>query len=78
MVDVVRTYVYAAPNQGTVRRMLSYGSFMVSAMTLGRMRVQRPDVVIATSPQLLSGVAGYFLARTLGAPFVFEGPRPLA
>jgi glycosyltransferase involved in cell wall biosynthesis len=71
-IDVVRTYVYATPNKGTARRMLSYASFMLSAMTVGRLRVSRPDVVVATSPQLLCGVAGYALARTLGAPFVFE------
>src|SRR4051794_17640642 len=46
-IDVIRTYVYAAPNKGTLRRMLSYASFMVSAMTVGRLRVHRPDVVIA-------------------------------
>src|SRR5919201_4115624 len=58
-VRVVRTYVYAAPNRGTVRRMVSYASFMLSAATIGRCRVSRPDLVIATSPQLLCGVAGY-------------------
>jgi colanic acid biosynthesis glycosyl transferase WcaI len=71
-IDVVRTYVRAAANRGTVRRMLSYASFLLSAVTVGRLRVRRPDVVIATSPQLLCGLAGYVLARTLGAPFVFE------
>jgi colanic acid biosynthesis glycosyl transferase WcaI len=71
-IDVVRTYVYATANKGTVRRMASYASFMLSALTVGRLRVRRPDVVIATSPQLLCGVAGCGLARTLGAPFVFE------
>jgi glycosyltransferase involved in cell wall biosynthesis len=71
-IDVIRTYVYATANQGVARRMLSYASFMLSAMTIGRLRVPRPDIVIATSPQLLCGAAGYFLARTLGVPFVFE------
>jgi colanic acid biosynthesis glycosyl transferase WcaI len=71
-IDVVRTYVHAAPNRGTARRMLSYASFLLSATTVGRLRVRRPDVVIATSPQLLCGLAGCILARTLGAPFVFE------
>ncbi len=71
-IDVVRTYVYATANKGTIKRMLSYASFMLSATTIGRLRVSRPDVVIATSPQLLCGVAGYFLARSLRAPFVFE------
>ena len=71
-IRLIRTYVYAAPNQGTLKRMLSYASFMLSAVTIGRLRVPRPDVVVATSPQLLCAAAGYCLARTLGAPFVFE------
>jgi glycosyltransferase involved in cell wall biosynthesis len=70
--DVIRTYVYAAANKGTALRMLSYASFLASAVTVGRLRVARPDVVIATSPQLLCGVTGYALTHTLGAPFVFE------
>src|SRR5581483_4376542 len=32
----------------------------------------RPDVVIATSPQLLVGLAGYWIARIKRTPFVFE------
>lgn len=71
-INLIRTYVYAAANKGTVKRMLSYASFMLSAMTIGRLRVPKPDVVVATSPQLLCAVAGYFLARTLRVPFVFE------
>ena len=71
-INLIRTYVYAAPNKGTLKRMLSYASFMLSAMTIGRLRVPRPDVVVATSPQLLCAVAGYFVARTLRVPFVFE------
>jgi glycosyltransferase involved in cell wall biosynthesis len=71
-IQLIRTYVYATANKGTLKRMLSYASFMLSAMTIGRVRVSRPDIVIATSPQLLCAVAGYFLARTLRVPFVFE------
>ncbi len=71
-VDVVRTYVYATANKGTAKRMLSYASFMLSATVLGFFRCRRPDVVIATSPQLLCGVAGYLLAKLMRVPFVFE------
>lgn len=71
-IDVVRSYIYAAPNQGIVRRMLSYASFMVSALLIGSLRARRPDVVIATSPQLLCGCAGYLLAKRFRVPFVFE------
>jgi len=71
-VDVVRSYVYAAPNKGTAKRMASYASFMISAAAVGSLRVEKPDVVIATSPQLLCACAGYALAKRFGAPFVFE------
>lgn len=71
-IDLIRTYVYAVPNEGKLRRMLSYASFMLSAATIGYARTARPDVVVATSPHLLSGLAGYLLARAMGVPFVFE------
>ncbi|MCZ6691445.1 MAG: glycosyltransferase family 4 protein [Planctomycetota bacterium] len=71
-IEVLRTYSYATPNRGVFRRMASYASFGISASTLGRLRLRRYDVVIATSPQLLCGLAGYTLARTLGSPFIFE------
>jgi glycosyltransferase involved in cell wall biosynthesis len=71
-IDVIRTYVWAAPNKGTIKRMMSYASFMLSAMTIGRLRASRPDVVIGTSPQLLCAVGGYVIARTMSRPFVFE------
>lgn len=71
-IEVVRTYVYATANRGMLRRMLSYASFLVSAVLFGRGRVGKPDVVIGTSPQLLAALAGYMLARSLGARFIFE------
>ncbi len=71
-IDVVRAYIYAAPNQGVVRRMLSYSSFLASASIVGALRVPTPEVVIGSSPQLFSAVAGYGLARHYGVPFVLE------
>jgi colanic acid biosynthesis glycosyl transferase WcaI len=41
-------------------------------ITPTRMFVSRPDVLIATSPQLLVGLSGWWLARTKRVPFVFE------
>jgi len=71
-IDVVRAYVFAAPNRGISKRMVSYASFMVSAIAIGAFRLSRPDIVVATSPQLLCACAGYGLARLFGVPFVFE------
>ena len=71
-IDVVRAYIWAAPNKGTLKRMLSYASFMASAALIGSVRIGRPDVVIATSPQLLCALAGYVLSVRFRIPFVFE------
>ena len=70
-VNVVRTWLFPFPNRKAYERMLNYSSFCASASTTG-MFVSRPDVLIATSPQLLVGISGWWLARTKGVPFVFE------
>ena len=68
----MRSYVWAAPNAGTVRRILSYLSFMVSAILVGAWRLDRPDVIVATSPQLFCVAAGWALGMLKRCPFVFE------
>jgi colanic acid biosynthesis glycosyl transferase WcaI len=70
-VNVVRTWLFPFPNGKPYERMLNYSSFCASASTTG-MFVSRPDVLIATSPQLLVGLSGWWLARTKRVPFVFE------
>ena len=71
-IKVVRTFIYAAPNRGILRRSLNYLSFMLSATTQGAWATDRPDLIIATSPQFLCAMAGYFLSRLKRRPFVFE------
>jgi colanic acid biosynthesis glycosyl transferase WcaI len=71
-VSVLRVPIYAAANQGTVRRSLAYGSFCLSASTLGPLLSRPADVVVATSPQILTAVAGVGLATTKRAPFILE------
>jgi glycosyltransferase involved in cell wall biosynthesis len=51
--------------------MLNYSSFCLSAASTG-LFLSRPDVVIATSPQLLVALSGWWLARCKRVPFVFE------
>jgi len=70
-VDVVRTWLLPFPNRRTYERILNYSSFCVSAASTG-LFLSRPDVVIATSPQLLVGLSGWWLARCKRVPFVFE------
>jgi glycosyltransferase involved in cell wall biosynthesis len=70
-VKVVRTWLLPYPNRKAYERMLNYSSFCVSAALRG-LEIERPDVVIATSPQLLVGPAGWWIARWKRVPFVFE------
>jgi glycosyltransferase involved in cell wall biosynthesis len=70
-IDVRRVWTYIAANEGTVRRIINYVSYMISAFFFS-LFVKRPDVVIATSPQFFCGWAGvltYFFRRI---PFILE------
>jgi colanic acid biosynthesis glycosyl transferase WcaI len=70
-INVVRTWLWPLPNRKAHERMRNYASFCFSASLRGLI-VDRPDVIIATSPQLLVGLAGWWLAFCRGVPFVFE------
>jgi len=71
-INVSRTWLYPAANKGVVKRCLNYFSFMISAIFSGIFLLKRYDVLIATSPQLLVGLAGYYIARLKKTPFVLE------
>ncbi len=70
-VNVVRTWLLPFPNRKAYERMLNYSSFCASAATTG-LFLPRPEVVIASSPQLLVAVSGWWLAKWKRVPFVFE------
>jgi len=70
-VNVVRTWLLPYPNRRAHERMLNYSSFCLSASITGLFS-SRPDVVIASSPQLLVGLSGWWLAQWKRVPFVFE------
>ena len=53
IIDGIRTtrvWTYIAANKGTLKRIINYLSYMVSASLVG-LFIKRPDIVIATSPQ---------------------------
>jgi colanic acid biosynthesis glycosyl transferase WcaI len=70
-INVVRSWLFPFPNRKAYERILNYSSFCVSAATTG-MFVSRPDVLIASSPQLLVALAGWWLSRIRRVPLVFE------
>jgi len=70
-VRVLRTWMYVTANEGFVRRTANYVAFMLTAI-LASFRAQRPDVVVATSPQFFCGIAGALVAALKRRPFVLE------
>jgi putative colanic acid biosynthesis glycosyltransferase WcaI len=71
-VKVTRTWLYPAANRGLWGRAATYASFAFSAALVGPRITPRGGVVVATSPQLLVGLAGWIAARLGGARYVFE------
>ncbi len=70
-VDVVRVWSYVTANEGILKRSLDYLSYAGMA-TIAALFVRRPDIVVATSPQFFTAVAGYVVSGFKFRPFVFE------
>lgn len=70
-IQVFRTWLWPLPNRKPHERIRNYASFCISAGLRG-LTLPRPDVIIATSPQLLVALAGWWLAFARKIPFVFE------
>jgi glycosyltransferase involved in cell wall biosynthesis len=70
-IRVIRVWSYINANEGFVKRILDYQSFMLSA-TLAAPFVRSVDVVVGTSPQFFTACAAYLVSRMKRIPFVFE------
>ena len=70
-IQVIRVKTFITANEGFVKRTLDYVSFMLSATVAGILQ-RKPDVVIATSPQFFTAVAGFLVSRLKRRPFIFE------
>ncbi len=71
-IRVLRCWFLVAANAGRVRRSIAFISFMLVSLYWSVVKGGRADVVMATSPQLLCGLAGYGVALVKRALFVFE------
>lgn len=70
-IRVVRVKTFITANEGTVRRILDYLSYMLSAWFFSLFE-KRPDVIMSTSPHLFVPVAGVLSALCRRVPHVFE------
>lgn len=70
-VTVIRVKSYIAANEGFLKRILDYVSFMVTG-GITAMFQKRPDILISTSPQFFCAVAGWVVSRLRRLPWIFE------
>lgn len=59
-IKVIRSYEYATPNEGFIKKILGHVSFMFSSVIQSFFKVKRPDVVIVSSPTYFSMFSAAF------------------
>jgi glycosyltransferase involved in cell wall biosynthesis len=66
----VKTTTYYGGNNW--RRMLNMISYCHNVLIVGLKLKEKPDIILASSPHLFTGLAGYFLAKIKKARFILE------
>ena len=69
---VLRTWLYATPNEGIARKTIGHLSFMISSVLLGGRASGPADVIVVSSPTFFAVGAGWLLARLKRARLVVE------
>jgi glycosyltransferase involved in cell wall biosynthesis len=69
---VLRTWLYATPNEGIARKTLGHLSFMLSSVLLGWRASGPADTVVVSSPTFFSIASAWLLARLKRARLVVE------
>lgn len=70
-INVWRVKTYIAANEGFIKRIIDFASFMLSSLFFGLFTL-KVNVVIGTSPQFFTVVSAWALAKSKQVPFVFE------
>jgi len=70
-IEVRRVKTYITANEGFIKRILDFVSFMITSFLAG-LFVKKPDVIVGTSPQFFTAVSAWALSAVRFKPFVFE------
>jgi glycosyltransferase involved in cell wall biosynthesis len=71
-IHVHRNYVYATPNKGFIKKTLGHISFMLSSILISMKKIDKPDVIITSSPTFFSIFSGYWYSLRKKADFILE------
>lgn len=70
-IRVIRVWSYITANEGFVKRILDYLSFMLAAF-VAALFVRKVDLVVGTSPQFFTACAAWAVGKCKRVPWVFE------
>lgn len=71
-IHVHRNYVYATVNKGFIKKTLGHVSFMFSSVLVSMKKIDKPDVIITSSPTFFSMFSGYWYSLRKKADFILE------
>lgn len=71
-VRVLRCYTPGTYHRGTIGRMWAFFGYLLSSCWAVLFRIRKADVVVATSPPLVTAIPGLLAKRFRGWPLVFE------
>ncbi len=69
-IKIIRVWTYIAPNKGFFKRILDYISYAVMAFFIGLF--VKTDIIVATSPQFFTALAGRWLSFFKFKPWIME------
>ena len=68
---VVRVKTFISPNKGVFLRTIDFISFMITATVAGLFQ-EKPDIILASSPQFFTAVTGYLVSLVKRCPLGLE------
>lgn len=69
---IYRTFVYASDRGSNLKRILYYGSFMLSSLMVMLFKVGKVDYILTIAPPLFTGITGVFAKKFKSSKFVFD------
>lgn len=70
-IRVVRVKTFITKNKGFILRILDFLSYIFPALVAGLFQ-QKPDAIVATTPQFFVGITAWMTASLRGLPFILE------
>jgi glycosyltransferase involved in cell wall biosynthesis len=71
-IKIYRTWVYATPNKGFIKKIAGHLSFMFSAVFQGYKATKNIDIILSSSPTFFSIISAYVFSKLYKIPYIFE------